>query len=48
MKIAMIRTLIVIIQMILLFIQMATGIKWLFIPIVLLMIICLALREFEE
>ena len=48
MKIAMIRTLIVIIQFILLAIQIATGIKWIVIPIVLLMIICLALREFEE
>lgn len=47
MKIEMIRTLIVIIQFILLAIQIVTGIKWLFIPIVLLAIICFALKEFE-
>jgi hypothetical protein len=48
MKIAMIRTLIVIIQMILLFIQIATGIKWLCIPIILLVILCLALQKYEK
>ena len=48
MKIAMIRTLIAIIQIILLFIQIATGIKWLCILIILLMIVCLALQKYEE
>ena len=48
MNIAMIRTLIVIIQFILLAIQIETGIQWLFIPITLLMIICIYLRKYEK
>lgn len=47
MTVGTIRTLIVIIQAILLAIQMVTDIGWLCIPIVLLLVVNLVLKEYE-
>jgi len=47
MSVRTIRTLIVIIQGILLALQIATGIKWFFIPIVLLCLVNLVLQKYE-
>ena len=47
MSVENIRTLIVIIQGTLLAIQIATGIKWLCIPIILLGVVCVILQKHE-
>lgn len=48
MEISTVRTLATVVQVVLLAIQIVTGIEWMCIPIVLLMLIVVCLQKYEE